>query len=178
MSAASNPFDFSDFGRRASSGTNGRDGTHGRDNRQQGQRLAGGFDPFGTESRATQQNPAGDEVFTASAAPARPSAEAVAGPPLQLVAAALGAAVAGIALAAVAAATETTVALAFAGWLLAGPAAIGVLAWFTHVDTRRRISSVYSAPTWLTTAYWSVVVICAAGIGFGAWQIALWAGRQ
>lgn len=66
---------------------------------------------------------------------------------------------------------------AFSGWLLAGPAAIGILAWFSHVDTRRRLSSVYSAPTWLRSAYWVLVGLCAVGIALGAWQIALWAGR-
>jgi hypothetical protein len=35
---------------------------------------------------------------------------------------------------------------ALAGWLLAGPLAIGALAVYTRVDTRRRSESIYSAP--------------------------------
>jgi hypothetical protein len=26
--------------------------------------------------------------------------------------------------------------------------------------------------------YWAVVALCMVGIGIGAWQLALWAGRQ
>ena len=64
-----------------------------------------------------------------------------------------------------------------AGWLLAGPVAIGVLAQYSRVDTRRRTDAVYSAPTWTGGAYWLVLAVCLVGIALAAWQIALWAGR-
>ena len=67
---------------------------------------------------------------------------------------------------------------ALAGWLLAGPLAIGALAVYTRVDTRRRSESIYSAPRWAARLYWAVLVVCLVGIALGAWQIALWAGRQ
>jgi hypothetical protein len=67
---------------------------------------------------------------------------------------------------------------ALAGWLLAGPIAIGALAVYSRVDTRRRSESIYSAPRWAATLYWAVLTVCLLGIALGAWQIALWAGRQ
>jgi hypothetical protein len=166
----SNPFDFSDFGGRS---PNGREAGSARPERQP---PAGNFDPFASESPAARRSPAVSEVFAGAAA--QPGPSTVAGPPLRMVAAGFAVAVTGIVLGTLAAANGSTVLLAFAGWLLAGPAAIGVMAWFTHVDTRRRLNSVYSAPTWLATAYWTVVAVCGVGIGVGAWQIALWAGRQ
>jgi hypothetical protein len=65
---------------------------------------------------------------------------------------------------------------ALTGWLLAGPVAIGVLAEFTRVDTRRRANAVYSAPRWVGTLYWAIVGVCLLGIAVGAWHIAIWAG--
>lgn len=167
-----NPFDFSDFGGQAPPATSSP---------HIGPRssaLGDGFDPFAGESMAGQQTPSADEVFAAPATVSGSSALVVAGPPLLLIAAALIAAALGVVLGLVAAGAGSSIALAFAGWLLAGPGAIGVLAWFIHVDTRRRLESVYSAPSWLSTAYWVVIATCAAGIGVGAWHIALWAGRQ
>ena len=88
-------------------------------------------------------------------------------------------AVAGVVLALISAASGGGVLVtALAGWLLAGPLAIGALAVYTRVDTRRRSESIYSAPRWATTLYWAVLVVCLVGIALGAWQIALWAGRQ
>lgn len=167
----SNPFDFSDFGGRAPSGSVDPALPAAP------QFNSGGFDPFAGEATAPRDTPGTDQVFTAAAA-GQGDTLAVAGPPLTVAAAALAAALVGTVLGAAAAATDSMVELAFAGWLLAGPAAIGVLAWFNSLDTRRRINSVYAAPTWLSTAYWVVVAVCAAGIAVGAWQIALWAGRQ
>ena len=88
-------------------------------------------------------------------------------------------AVAGAVLALISAASGGGVLVtALAGWLLAGPLAIGALAVYTRVDTRRRSESIYSAPRWATTLYWAVLVVCLVGIALAAWQIALWAGRQ
>jgi hypothetical protein len=87
--------------------------------------------------------------------------------------------VAGVVLAVISAASGGGVLVpALVGWLLAGPLAIGALAVYTRVDTRRRSESIYSAPRWTATLYWAVLVVCLVGIALGAWQIALWAGRQ
>lgn len=169
---STDPFDFSDFGgpvpesapsHRSAGPPPGRGGD--------------GFDPF-ADHRPVPRFSA-DDAFAAFDDPA-PSVRllAVAGPPVALFAAAFGTALVGAALGVVAATRGSPVLLAFAGWLLAGPAAIGVLAWFNGVDTRRRLASVYAAPTWVHPAYWLVLATCAVGIALGAWQIALWAGRQ
>ena len=49
---------------------------------------------------------------------------------------------------------------------------------YSRVDTHRRSESIYSAPRWAATLYWAVLTVCLLGIALGAWQIALWAGRQ
>jgi hypothetical protein len=104
---------------------------------------------------------------------------ATAGPPLKWFAVTLLLAVAGVVLAVISAASGGGVLVpALAGWLLAGPFAIGALAVYTRVDTRRRSESIYSAPRWTATLYWAVLIVCLVGIALGAWQIALWAGRQ
>ena len=104
---------------------------------------------------------------------------ATAGPPLKWFGVALVMAAAGVVLALVSATGGGGVfAPALAGWLLAGPLAIGALAVYTRVDTRRRSESIYSAPRWASRLYWAVLVVCLVGIALGAWQIALWAGRQ
>lgn len=162
------PFDFSDFGSPPSAGEPVSDAA--------AHVPTGGFDPFAGEAPATHPPVESDQVFAGSNRPAVP-ALAVTGPPLRLFAVVLAVSMAGVVLSVVAA-TEGAVLDAFAGWLLAGPTAIGALAAFSSIDTRRRLSAVYSAPIWLRSAYWVVVVTCAVGIGVGAWQIALWAGRS
>lgn len=168
----SDPFDFSDFGahrREASDSVPGCPQTGG------GYR-SDGFDPFADGPPAAHPAPSTAETFVAPAGATATGGLSVTGPPTRLLAAALAAAAAGVALA-MASVSTSTVLPAFSAWLLAGPAAIGALAWFGYADTRRRLSSVYSAPGWLSTGYWTVVAICAVGIGVSAWQIALWAGR-
>lgn len=172
-SSASDPFDFSDFGGRASGGP-------GHPELQSRPGVpSGGFDPF--EGQApTVTTSAVAETFADPANPEPSSAFAVAGPPLRLFSAAFAVAALGVVsalLSYIATQGNSSVMLAFVGWLLAGPAAIGVLAWCSRLDTRRRLSAVYSAPAWLRPAYWAVLATCAAGIGMGAWQLALWAGR-
>ncbi len=120
---------------------------------------------------------AGADAFGRSAALGG-GALATTGPPLVWFAIALALAVAGGALALVSALSGGMLATALAGWLLAGPIAIGALAVYTRVDTRRRTESIYSAPRWAATLYWAVLAVCLIGIALGAWQIALWAGRQ
>jgi hypothetical protein len=89
---------------------------------------------------------------------------------------ALALALVGVALAGARALGGPMIAAAVAGWLSAGPLAIGALAVFSRVDTRRRTEAIYSAPTWTSTLYWVVLAVCLVGIAVGAWQIALWAG--
>lgn len=171
-SAPSDPFDFRDFG----GAPDGPDHT-GVQPAPNGRRP--GFDPFAGQASAPVSAPP-EEVFTADAGTVPVGSLGVAGPPLRLLGVALAVAVVGFVLAGLsagAASPVSTAVLAFAGWLLAGPVAIGVLATFHGVDTRRRLSSVYSSPMWLRSAHWVVIATCAAGVGVGAWELALWAGR-
>ncbi|WP_354523923.1 hypothetical protein [Mycolicibacterium sp. 624] len=99
----------------------------------------------------------------------------VARPPLALFGLAIALATAGAVIAGV---WGDALAAAGVGWLLAGPLAIGLLAIYTLVDTRRRTNAVYSAPSWTGAAYWTAVTVCMAGIAISAWYLALWAGRR
>lgn len=184
---APNPFDFSDFGpgKQPAPG-GGQPPAHG----QQGGGFSGGFDPWANQRTA----PARPDAFPGPAAPAFDPAGGrdafgqltashagvgaltTAGPPLVWFAVALALALAGVALAAASALGGPMIAAAVGGWLLAGPLAIGALAVFSRVDTRRRTEAIYSAPTWTSTLYWVVLAVCLVGIAVGAWQIALWAG--
>ena len=182
-----NPFDFSDFGPQQHSAPAPAPGESG---------LSGGFDPWANEpkSGARPQFPgAPADAFGASAAtfdptsgrdtfgqltasPAGTATLTTAGPPLVWFAVALALAVLGVALAGLSALSGPMIASAVGGWLLAGPLAIGALAVYSRVDTRRRTEAIYSAPTWTSTFYWVVLAVCVLGIALGAWQIALWAG--
>ncbi len=182
-----NPFDFSDFGppKRPGAPTPPPAGPGGSAAAasQGGDAVSTGFDPWAnqpkTQSRSRQeefgQSGAQDAFGQATSA----EMLATAGPPLKWFAITLVLAVAGGALALISAASGGGVLVtALAGWLLAGPIAIGALAVYTRVDTRRRSESIYSAPRWTATLYWAVLGVCLVGIALGAWQIALWAGRQ
>lgn len=184
---APNPFDFSDFGpgKQPAPG-GGQAPAHG----QQGGGFSGGFDPWANQRPA----PARPDAFPGPAAPAFDPAGGrdafgqltashagvgaltTAGPPLVWFAVALALGLAGVALAGASALGGPMIAAAVGGWLLAGPLAIGALAVFSRVDTRRRTEAIYSAPTWTSTLYWVVLAVCLVGIAVGAWQIALWAG--
>jgi len=191
-----NPFDFSDFGP-AKRPTGPTPPSAGAGVPPPGAPTppghSGGFDPWAgqppTAAPRTGQDtfgpPAGQDAFgqptgqdafgqTGSAA----GTLATAGPPLHWFAVALALAVAGVVLAGIGALSGGNIVTALIGWLLAGPVAIGALALYTRVDTRRRTETIYSAPTWAATLYWVVLVVCLIGIAVGAWQIALWAGRQ
>ena len=137
-----------------------------------------GFDPWAnqpkTQPRSGSQS-GGQDAFGHATSD---GTLATAGPPLKWFAVTLVLAVAGVVLALSRASGGGVLATALAGWLLAGPLAIGALAVYTRVDTRRRSESIYSAPRWAATLYWAVLVVCLVGIALGAWQIALWAGRQ
>jgi hypothetical protein len=194
-----NPFDFSDFGppRRPASPTPPPAGPGGQPPAAPppgGGGFSTGFDPWAnapkTQPRSRQQEAFGEagggDVFRQSgrhgafgqSGALGLGALATAGPPLVWFVVALALAVAGVALALVIALSGGVLATALVGWLLAGPIAIGALALYTRVDTRRRTESIYSAPRWAGTLYWAVLAVCLVGIALGAWQIALWAGRQ
>ena len=99
---------------------------------------------------------------------------ATAGPPLKWFAVALVMAAAGVVLALVSATGGGGVFVpALAGWLLAGPLAIGALAVYTRVDTRRRSESIYSAPRWAAD-----VVLGGAGRVSGGHRIGRVADRS
>lgn len=182
-----NPFDFSDFGppKRPSVPTpHPGAGGPAAAPQQGGDGFSTGFDPWAnlpkTQSRSRQEGAFGQSGGQDAFGQAISAGTlATAGPPLTWFAVTLMLAVAGAVLAVISAAAGGGVLMtALAGWLLAGPLAIGALAVYTRVDTRRRSESIYSAPRWTATLYWAVLVVCLVGIALGAWQIALWAGRQ
>jgi hypothetical protein len=160
-----NPFDFSDFGP-PTTPPQARAGAQPPAPSSGG--FSTGFDPWTNEPKTQQRRQ--DAFGTATTTGTLETA----GPPLKWFAVALVLAVAGAALALLSATLGGGVfATALAGWLLAGP-----LAMYSRVDIRRRSESIYSAPRWAATLYWAVLVVCLVGIALGAWQIALWAGRQ
>ncbi len=171
-----NPFDFSDFGPpttpHAATGPQPPSPSSGG--------FSTGFDPWTNQPKTQQRQHdtfggGRDDFGTAITT----GTLATAGPPLKWFAVALVLAMAGVVLALVSATSGGGIfAPALAGWLLAGPIAIGALTMYSRVDTRRRSESIYSAPRWAATLYWAVLAVCLVGIALGAWQIALWAGRQ
>ncbi|MFG1929980.1 hypothetical protein ACGFK1_04910 [Mycobacterium sp. NPDC048908] len=166
------PFDFSDFGPSSGGPPPPRTGSRPAPD------FSTGFDPWANQpkTRARHQDASERDAFGQTIAP---GTLATAGPPLKWFGVALVMAAAGVVLAVVSATGGGGVlAPALAGWLLAGPLAIGALAVYTRIDTRRRSESIYSAPRWAARLYWAVLVVCLVGIALGAWQIALWAGRQ
>jgi hypothetical protein len=170
-----NPFDFRDFGPPPAPPRAGGAGSRAPGGSQQPApdiTTGGSFDPF-ADAAPTGRLPR--DAFGRSDVTSAGPGIAVAHPPLALFVLAAGLATVGIVTAAVWGAGLTAAA---AGWLLAGPIAIGVLAYYTRVDTRRRTEAVYSAPTWTGSVYWAVVALCLIGIGVGAWHLALWAGRR
>jgi hypothetical protein len=176
----SDPFDFSDFGApRTPAGPPpasppGPGGHSAPRPNSPNDGLHTGFDPF-AETQPTLVQPRDAFADTDSAGGGLALALNVARPPLALFGLAAVLAVVGIVTAGV---WGAALPAAAAGWFLSGPVAIGVLAAYTRVDTRRRSDAVYSAPHWTATLYWAVVAVCMIGIGVGAWQLALWAGRQ
>lgn len=98
----------------------------------------------------------------------------IARPPSAFIAAAGGLALIGVVLGAVFGGSGP---LAVVGWLAAGPLAIGTLSAFTLVDTSRRATSVYTEPSWVKPAYWTVLAVAAVGIILCALRIADWIGR-
>jgi len=171
----SDPFDFSEFGAGRPARTPPVQPPAAAQSRGPTPNRAfdTGFDPFADQrsggSDADHRNVFGPTTAGALGA----DALTVAGPPVALFALAFACAAVGLA---IGLAWGPRVGAAFAGWLLAGPVAIGVLAEFSRVDTRRRAHAVYSAPQWVPNVYWAIVGVCLLGIAVGAWHLALWAG--
>lgn len=183
-----NPFDFTDFGpARQPTGSSAPAGPPPGVTGSPG-RYSAGFDPFANQpGPPPQQRPQGAFGPAAGQSPVNDAfggagavggALQTAGPPLRWFVVALGLALLGLIVVTVGAVTGGSLVTAVTGWLLAGPAAIGALAMYTRVDTRRRTDAIYSAPAWAPRLYWAVLAVCLIGIALGAWQIALWAGRQ
>lgn len=195
-----NPFDFSDFGPPQHPGAQpGPPSGPTPSGAAPGPAPGAGFDPWAGQPApagppASPGAPTGDDGAFGSAPEfgfgsadgrdafgqlATPTGGALttAGPPLKWFAVALGLAVLGIVLGGVSALGGGVIWTAGPAWLLAGPIAIGALAVYSRVDTQRRTDAIYSAPGWVSTAYWVVLGACLVGIAIGAWQIALWAGK-
>ncbi|WP_026927066.1 hypothetical protein [Granulicoccus phenolivorans] len=61
-------------------------------------------------------------------------------------------------------------------WVVAGPIAIGVIAYFVIRDTYARSSGVYGAPNWVKPLYYTAIALCLVCILVPAVRIALWVG--
>jgi hypothetical protein len=172
----SDPFDFSEFGAgRPASTPPAEAPTTGQAPGWPANRpFDTGFDPFADQRSSGSDTDHGDAFGRTTADALEAQTLAVARPPLALFVLAFALAAAGLA---IGLAWGPRLAAAFAGWLLAGPVAIGVLAEFSRADTRRRTHAVYSAPRWVPNVYWVILGVCLLGITVGAWHIALWAGR-
>lgn len=62
-------------------------------------------------------------------------------------------------------------------WLIAGPVAIGLLAWFVIKDTFARSSGLYAAPGWVKPLHTVAIVVSLICILAPAWRIADWVGH-
>jgi hypothetical protein len=171
----SNPFDFSDFSSTAAplvaSGGSAPSGFSDHPQAGRNTLLQTGFDPFGSSQPAQASS---RKAFADVASESREGIH-VARPPLVLFALTLALAGAAIVMSALWGRELTAAAV---GWLLAGPAAIGVLSAYTRIDTRRRTEAVYSAPRWARALYWMSMIACLSGTAVAAWHLALWAGGQ
>ena len=170
----SDPFDFSEFGAGRAARPPPQAPTTGQaPGRQPNRRFDTGFDPF-ADQRSSGSDTDHRDAFGGTTADALGAQTlTVARPPLALFGLAIALAAVGLA---IGLAWGPRLVAAFTGWLLAGPVAIGVLAEFSRVDTRRRTHAVYSAPRWVPNVYWAILGVCLLGIVVGAWHIALWAG--
>jgi hypothetical protein len=95
------------------------------------------------------------------------------GPPTRLLAAAAGVAVVGGIVGGVACGQG----YALIGWALAGPVAIGVLAFFVLTDTKRRTAPTYVQPPGMARLYFGAAAVVAIAIIVSAIGAAYWVGR-
>ena len=77
----------------------------------------------------------------------------------------------------VAAVFGATPALAISAWLVGGPVAIALIAFFSLRDTRARTHTLYSADAMVPWIYRLALVLSLAGVVISALNIANWAGR-
>lgn len=185
--SSSNPFDFSEYGMSQNSGQGG--GPDVNDPFAQpprsppptgpGQPPAApppmARDPFGAPPTGSAGHP--DDPFAGPAA-AMPWSGASSGlvaarPPIVLLVIALVLAIA----AGVVALLLAQPAVAIACWVVAGPIAIGLVAWYVRKDTYARSAGLYAAPGFVRPLYWLTVVGCLIAIWAPAWRIADWVGR-
>lgn len=176
MVPPSNPFDFSEYTdpRHGSGGSSypGSNGPVGAGPDPWAGAAATGFGPptFGPPKQPEQGRQ--QHVFGGNPQPA--DTIVLGRPPVVWLAVAGVVALVGAVLAIVAGGSA---AFAVVAWLLAGPAAIGVLAVYTVLDTQQRALPVYAQPTWTRAAYGGVLAVAAVGILISAWFIADWIGR-
>lgn len=64
-----------------------------------------------------------------------------------------------------------------AGWLLCGPIAFGIIAFFVNRDMRQRTKAVYVRSTLYAPLYWGAIVLAFAAVFVSAYQLANWAAR-
>lgn len=62
-------------------------------------------------------------------------------------------------------------------WFAAGPAAIGLLAFFVDRDTAARASGLYAAPGWVKPLHYGAIGVCLVAVLAPALRIAEWVGR-
>ncbi|WP_169585760.1 hypothetical protein [Antrihabitans stalactiti] len=101
--------------------------------------------------------------------------EDIAGPPVLWAGIAGAAALIGLALALLG---SSAFGIAVAGWVIAGPVAIGLLAVYTAFDTKQQTKPFYSQPAWTAYCYWVTLAVALAGVIVGALRIAYWAGTR
>jgi hypothetical protein len=109
-------------------------------------------------------HPAPDSGVAAGAAlsaDAGPSRLHVARPPVVLL---LAAALASVAGAVTAVLLGSSMLVAGAAWVAAGPIAIGLLTAFTARDTTRRAAALYASPEWMPLAHGAAVALAVAGL--------------
>lgn len=185
------PWDFSEFAdpdprqprRPAGSGAGDPSGSglRGSGLRGSGLRGSGGQDNAGGTGSGAPGDPFGDgdrgdldgTDWTRSRTVVAESLE-IARPPLPYLGAAAAISLVALLLAS---ALGAIPGLAITAWVLAGPVAIGVLAYFIRADTAERARPVYAAPTWVRPAYVAALVLCGAAIVVAALRIAFWVGR-
>lgn len=67
--------------------------------------------------------------------------------------------------------------LAVVGWVLAGPIAIGVMAYFVQTDTKKRAAGTYVAPPNMNLLYVGATAAAVIGILVSAVGAAYWVGH-
>lgn len=123
--------------------------------------------PTGFDQEATQ--PA--SAFGGAVATSAPVE--ISRPPVLLLFIALGIAI----VAGVIAAIVGALPVAIICWFLAGPVAIGIIAFYVNKDNDARAKGVYSAPNWVRPLHIAVSVICVLAVVVPALRIADWVGR-